>query len=108
MRTIKRPSIAALTWFGVAVVCAPLAVAQTAKGTGGSLTDSPYKNGPPPVSGGYTDTTQGGAKTSGDMPVLPPGADGKNKAATSGQQSKGTDSQQHATPQGEKAGPSGG
>jgi hypothetical protein len=97
MRKTMRTSVV-VPCLGVAVFWAQVAVAQTAKG--GSLTDSPYKNGPPPVSGGYTDTSQGGTKTSGDMPVLPPGAAGQDKAAKNGQQPK--DAHQQAAPQGEK------
>jgi hypothetical protein len=39
-----------------------------------SLSDSPYSNGPPAVTGGYTDTTQGGKKGSGDPNAIPPPA----------------------------------
>lgn len=35
-----------------------------------SLSDSPYSGGPPPITGGFTDTWQGGKKTSG---AIPPG-----------------------------------
>ena len=38
-----------------------------------SMSDSPYKSGPPPITGGYTDTSQGGTKGSGDASALPPG-----------------------------------
>jgi hypothetical protein len=38
-----------------------------------SLSDSPYANGAPAVTGGYTDTTQGGKKGSGDPNAIPPG-----------------------------------
>ena len=38
---------------------------------GKSISDSPYANGPPAITGGFTDTTQGGTKTSGDFPVIP-------------------------------------
>jgi hypothetical protein len=37
-----------------------------------SLSDSPYANGAPAVTGGYTDTTQGGKKGSGDPNAIPP------------------------------------
>lgn len=33
-----------------------------------SISDSPYSGGPPPVTGGFTDTWQGGKKTSGAIP----------------------------------------
>jgi hypothetical protein len=41
-----------------------------------NLADSPYANGAPVVTGGYTDTTQGGKKSSGDPNALPPGVGG--------------------------------
>lgn len=37
-----------------------------------NLSDSPYANGAPAVTGGYTDTTQGGKKGSGDPNAIPP------------------------------------
>ncbi len=73
---------------GAAVVCVRVAAAQGSDTTTGhSITDSPYTNGPPAITGGYTDTSQGGAKTSGDPQALPP------SAAMRGQQ-QGSDSQQ--------------
>ena len=36
-----------------------------------------YPAGPPPVTDGYTDTSHGGTKTSGDAPIPPPAKDGK-------------------------------
>ena len=103
MRRPSRISVGVVSCLGVALMWTQVAVAQTAKDSGTSPTDSPYKNGPPAVSGGYTDTSQGGTKTSGDMPVPPPSAGGQDKAAKSGQQPKGADSQQQAGPQREKA-----
>ena len=94
MRRPSRISVGVVSCLGVALMWTQVAVAQTAKDSGTSPTDSPYKNGPPAVSGGYTDTSQGGTKTSGDMPVPPPSAGGQDKAAKSGQQPKGADSQQ--------------
>lgn len=38
---------------------------------------SPYDSGPPPVTDGYTDTTHGGTKRSGDAPIPPASKDGK-------------------------------
>ncbi len=38
---------------------------------GKSISDSPYASGPPAITGGFTDTTQGGTHTSGDYPVAP-------------------------------------
>jgi hypothetical protein len=38
---------------------------------------SPYESGPPPVTDGYTDTSQGGTKGSGDAPIPPESKDGK-------------------------------
>lgn len=38
-----------------------------------SLSDSPYSNGAPPITGGFTDTSQGGTRTSGDPMAAPPG-----------------------------------
>jgi len=52
-------------------VWAQVAAAQSAAPAKKSMTDSPYKDGPPPTSGGYTDTTQGGSHTSGEMPLPP-------------------------------------
>jgi hypothetical protein len=43
------------------------AMAEPKPGSGRSMTDSPYKTGAPPVTGGFTDTWQGGKKTSGDV-----------------------------------------
>src|ERR1051326_1063319 len=103
MRGPTRISVAVASGFAMVVVWAQLAVAQTAEDGRCSATGSPYKNGPPPVSGGYTDTSQGGTKTSGDMPVPPPSAGAQDKAAKSGQQPKGADSQQQAGPQRGKA-----
>ncbi|MGH7805750.1 MAG: hypothetical protein ACREQJ_15485 [Candidatus Binatia bacterium] len=40
---------------------------------------SPYPAGPPPVTDGYTDTSHGGTKTSGEAPIPPPEKDGKVK-----------------------------
>lgn len=48
--------------------------AGAAGSTGKSLSDSPYEKGAPPITGGYTDTSQGGTKTSGDPLAAPPGA----------------------------------
>jgi len=73
------------------LVCMRVVAAQSEGGSGSSLTDSPYKNGPPPISGGYTDTSQGGTKTSGDMPVAPPRASGQDAGAKSGQRPKSAD-----------------
>ncbi|HUE40283.1 MAG TPA: hypothetical protein VMR29_12310 [Candidatus Binatia bacterium] len=83
MSKTNRISIVVAASFGAAA-WVHVAAAQSGAPAGHSLTDSPYKNGPPPVSGGYTDTSQGGTKTSGDMPVAPPSQTGKS--ATSGQQ----------------------
>jgi hypothetical protein len=41
--------------------------------SGKSHTDSPYANGAPAITGGFTDTSQGGKKTSGDPMAIPPG-----------------------------------
>ncbi len=50
-----------------------LAAAEDAKPSA----KSPYQGGPPPVTDGYADTSQGGTKTSGDAPIPPPSKDGK-------------------------------
>lgn len=42
-----------------------------------SSSSSPYDSGPPPVTDGYTDTSQGGTKGSGDAPIPPASKDGK-------------------------------
>jgi hypothetical protein len=86
---------------GAAVACVQVAAAQSSATTGHSITDSPYTNGPPAITGGYTDTSQGGAKTSGDMAASPPGAPAQG-AAKSGREQKGPD----AGPQGEAQGSS--
>ena len=39
--------------------------------------ESPYPAGTPPVTDGYTDTSHGGTKTSGDAPIPPPAKNGK-------------------------------
>jgi hypothetical protein len=51
---------ASTSWIGSAM-------AQSKDGSGQSMTESPYQKGPPPVTGGFTDTWQGGKKTSGDV-----------------------------------------
>ncbi len=75
MQTRRKLSIALASCVGLALVATPLFAAEG--GEAGkdkpSLSDSPYKNGPPPITGGYTDTSQGGTKGSGDMQALPPG-----------------------------------
>ena len=43
-----------------------------------SISDSPYSGGPPPITGGHTDTWQGGKKTSG---AIPPGLVGGGAGA---------------------------
>jgi hypothetical protein len=63
-----------------------VAAAQSGGTSTGSMSDSPYKNGPPPITGGYTDTTQGGTKTSGDMPVMPPRSKDDASAAKGAEQ----------------------
>ena len=67
------------------VVWTRVAVAEASGSAGGSATDSPYKNGPPPVTGGYTDTSRGGTKTSGDPQAAPASSGGQDKAMKSGQ-----------------------
>jgi hypothetical protein len=84
----------------------PMAAAQSGAPGGKSLTDSPYKDGPPPVSGGYTDTSQGGSHTSGDMP-LPPQAQGAS-TTTGGQAQKQQAEPHQPNPQGAKPAAAGG
>ena len=76
VQTRRKISIALASCLGLALAASPLLAADTpaepAKDKP-SLSDSPYKNGPPPITGGYTDTSQGGTKGSGDMQALPPG-----------------------------------
>lgn len=59
----------------VALATAPSAMAQspTPPPAKKSLSDSPYSSGPPPITGGFTDTSQGGTRTSGDPMAAPPG-----------------------------------
>jgi len=73
-------SIILAACLAAAVASAEVGSGQGGAGVGGSPTDSPYKNGPPPITGGYTDTSQGGTKTSGDMPAPPPSLDAKAAA----------------------------
>jgi hypothetical protein len=92
---------------GAAVVCVRVAAAQSSGATTGhSITDSPYTNGPPAITGGYTDTSQGGTKTSGDMAASPPGAPAQG-AAKSGQEQTGPDIGHQGEAQGSSEGPSG-
>jgi hypothetical protein len=79
MRNIEGSIILAVC-LAATVAWAEAGSGQSGLGGGGSPTDSPYKNGPPPITGGYTDTTQGGTKTSGDMPAPPPGLGAKAAA----------------------------
>jgi hypothetical protein len=76
---------------GAAVACVQVAAAQGSATTGHSITDSPYANGPPAITGGYTDTSQGGKKTSGDPQALPPSAAmrGQQQSSDSQQQGEG-------------------
>jgi hypothetical protein len=68
-----------------AAASAEVGSGQGASG-GGAATDSPYKNGPPPVTGAYTDTSQGGTKGSGDPAAMPPNVSAS--AAKNASQSK--------------------
>ena len=82
MRTRMASSIVLALCVVGAVARAEVGAGQGGSG-GASATDSPYKNGPPPITGGYTDTSQGGAKGSGDPAALPPnvGAAAAQRAA---------------------------
>jgi hypothetical protein len=94
MSNRTRISVALASFLGAGVAWVQVASAQGAGGTGGSMSDSPYKNGPPPITGGYTDTSQGGTKGSGEMPPNPMAPGGKDAGAQSGQQNKATGSTQ--------------
>lgn len=65
-------------FFGLSAVLA-VAAAEAEAGSAGkddpperSLSESPYENGPPPSTGGFTDTSQGGTKGTGTLSA-PPG-----------------------------------
>jgi hypothetical protein len=108
--TTRNLSIALASCLGLALVTTPLRAADgeatakkpaagspDAKPAGGAaapakdpsapampanLSDSPYATGAPAVTGGYTDTTQGGKKGSGDPNAIPPmGGAGQPPAA---------------------------
>ena len=84
MQKSRKISIALASCLAVAISSTAVVAAEggapAAQEKKPSLSESPYKNGPPPITGGYTDTSQGGTKGSGDMQALPPGV-GKNPAA---------------------------
>jgi len=76
VQTRRKISTVLASLVGLALAASPLFAAEPTAEPGKdkpSLSDSPYKNGPPPITGGYTDTSQGGTKGSGDMQALPPG-----------------------------------
>jgi hypothetical protein len=58
---------------GATLKTVPMTGDGAAPKSGKSLSDSPYQNGAPPITGGFTDTSQGGKKTSGDPLAVPPG-----------------------------------
>ena len=88
-----RNFVVAASCLGAVVAYVQVAAAQdSGTSTGHSISDSPYTNGPPPITGGYTDTSQRGTKGSGDPNALPP------SAAMRGQQ-QGSDSQQQGEAQ---------
>ena len=101
-----RISFGIVSCLGAALACVQMAAAQGSASSDHSITDSPYQNGPPAVTGGYTDTSQGGAKTSGDMPVPPPSSAAQG-AEKSGQDEKSPDSRQQSAAQGSSDGASG-
>src|SRR5687767_14725139 len=57
---------------GATLKTVPMTGDGATRPAGKSLSDSPYANGAPPITGGFTDTTQGGKKTSGDPLAIPP------------------------------------
>lgn len=81
-RSRRRSSFPLAIGFAVALAWPVLAGAEDAKTPAAkpaaqptpekkpSISDSPYSGGPPPITGGFTDTWQGGKKTSG---AIPPG-----------------------------------
>jgi hypothetical protein len=83
MRKTMTLSVALATSFGALVFYSNAGAAEKAKAPASSkapdpsLSESPYKSGPPAVTGGYTDTSQGGTKTSGDAPIPPPSKSGE-------------------------------
>src|SRR5262249_38745095 len=101
-----RTSVVLVSCLGAAVACVQVAAAQGDSTTGHSITDSPYTNGPPPITGGYTDTSQGGTKGSGDPQALPPSAAAQG-AAKDGQKQISPDSRQQGEAQGPADGASG-
>ena len=70
-------TIAIAACFGLVVASAPVAAEDAKAPSKPSMSDSPYKNGAPPITGGYTDTSQGGTKGSGDPLAIPPSVTGQ-------------------------------
>lgn len=65
------------TPWSLALVAAVALGASSALAGAEPATKTPYERGTPPVTDGYTDTSQGGTKTSGDAPIPPPSRNGK-------------------------------
>ncbi|MGH7896588.1 MAG: hypothetical protein ACREQQ_01470 [Candidatus Binatia bacterium] len=82
----RRTLIVLAPWLGAAAWIGVAAAQSGASGGNTSPLESPYKSGPPPVTGGYTDTSRDGTKTSGDPQAAPPGS-----GATSTQQKNDQD-----------------
>jgi membrane protein involved in colicin uptake len=67
-----------------AAAAKPAAKDPNAPAMPANLSDSPYGNGAPAITGGYTDTSQGGTKGSGDPLAAPPTRTGAPGAAPAG------------------------
>ena len=96
MRKAINTMIAIGACLGIVAGAAPVAAEEAKAPAKPSMSDSPYKNGPPPITGGYTDTSQGGTKGSGDPLAIPP--------SVSGQKPSGADSQASPKPKGTPSG----
>ena len=77
MRTARPSWLTIVTVLSSLVAGSSAGLAETAKQPAKAPVDTPYSGGPPPVTDGYTDTSQGGTKTSGDAPIPPPSKGGQ-------------------------------
>ena len=70
----KKPAADAKAAAGSSAAAAkPAAKDPNAPAMPANLSDSPYATGAPAITGGFTDTSQGGTKGSGDPLAVPPG-----------------------------------
>lgn len=64
----RMATLALATCLGATVGAVGAEDAAPKEGKKASISDSPYEKGPPATTGGFTDTWQGGKKTSGAIP----------------------------------------